>query len=379
LKIVHFHNGSGGGILSVIRNLLAYRQHPDIENHVIYTINIEQIHDYKINHLVGAASERVFYYSPKWNFYFTCRQLAKLLPDDEALMVAHDWLELAMISNLGLNYPVVQFLHGDYDYYYKLAKRNQAWVDFFICVSPSIADELIRRMRGRVNDIQYLRLPVSNINSKRDYKSKLDLVFAGRCDEAKGFHLLPLIDAALRQKNIQADWHIAGPGSDQPQIQQQWMQPQVHFYGNLSQKDLTTLLLQSTAFVLPTLAEGMPLSVIEAMKAGAIPVINDLNGGIRELITNDVTGYRIPNNDPLVFAERIAAIAADTEKQKQLSIMAISFANTYFDPVQNTKLFEDCFIQASRKVKRKISFKTTGSRLDHPLLPNFLVKLIRSF
>jgi hypothetical protein len=111
LKIVHFHNGSGGGILSVIRNLLAYRQHPDIENHVIYTINIEQIHDYKINHLVGAASERVFYYSPKWNFYFTCRQLAKLLPDDEALMVAHDWLELAMISNLGLNYPVVQFIN----------------------------------------------------------------------------------------------------------------------------------------------------------------------------------------------------------------------------------------------------------------------------
>jgi len=114
------------------------------------------------------------------------------------------------------------------------------------------------------------------------------------------------------------------------------------------------------------------------MKAGAIPVVNDINGGLQELVTNDVTGYRIPNNDPLIFAECIAAITADAEKRKQLSAAAVSFANTYFDPVQNTKLFEDCFLQASRKSKKKKAFKTTGSRLDQPYLPNLLVKTIRS-
>jgi glycosyltransferase involved in cell wall biosynthesis len=355
-----------------------YKQHDIIENHVIYTINKEKQKHYTSPGLKGAATEQVFYYSPNWNFYYTCKQLAKLLPDGQCLVVAHDWLELGMVSNLGLQNPVVQFLHGDYDYYYYLAQRNQAWVDSFICVSASIADELKKRIPERINDVHYLRFPVPELKGTRENQATLELVFAGRCEEAKGYHLLPLIDAALQQKNILAHWHIAGPGSDQLQVQQQWKQSQVHFYGNLSQNDLTALLLKSTAFVLPTLAEGMPLSVIEAMKAGAIPVVNDLNGGLRELVTNDINGYRIPNNDPLIFAERLAAIAADAEKRKQLSAAAVSFANTHFDPFQNTKLFEDCFIKASKQAKKKTALKTTGSRLDQPYLPNLLVKTIRS-
>jgi glycosyltransferase involved in cell wall biosynthesis len=377
LNIVHFHNGFGGGVLTVIRNLVQYRQHPEWKQLVIYTLDKKKFSAFSPM-LPEDIGQKTWYYSRNWNFYYTAKQLAKLLPPKDTVLIAHDWLELAMISNLGLNYPVVQFLHGDYDYYYNLAQRNQAWVDSFICVSASIADELKRRMPDRSNDIQYLRFPVLEVNGTREDPSTPELVFAGRCDEAKGYDLLPLIDAALQQKNIHAHWHIAGPGSDQLQAQQQWKQSKVHFYGNLSQKELTALLLKATAFVLPSLAEGMPVSVVEAMKAGAIPVVNDLNGGLRELVTNDVTGYRIPNNDPLIFAERIAAIVADAEKRKQLSVAAVSFANTYFDPVQNTKLFEDCFIKAFQHPKKKTAFKTTGSRLDQPYLPNLLVKTIRS-
>lgn len=377
MNIVHFHNGFGGGVLTVIRNLLQYRQHPEWKQQVIYTLDKKKFSAFNPM-LPENIEQKIFYYSGNWNFYHTAKKLSKLLPASDTVLIAHDWLELAMISNLGLNYPVVQFLHGDYDYYYRLAQRNEAWVDSFICVSASIADDLKRRMPERSNDIQYLRFPVPEVNGTREDPSTLELVFAGRCDEAKGYHLLPLIDAALQQKNIQAHWHIAGPGSDQPKAQGQWEQSKVQFYGNLSQKELTALLLKSTAFVLPTLAEGMPLSVIEAMKAGSIPVVNDLNGGLRELVTNDVTGYRIPNNDPLIFAEHIAAIAKDAEKRKQLSAAAVSFANTHFDPVQNAKLFEDCFIKAFQQAKKKTAFKTTGSRLDQPYLPNLLVKTIRS-
>ncbi len=377
MNIVHFHNGFGGGVLTVIRNLVQYSQHPEWKQLVIYTLDKKKFSAFSPM-LPENMEQKILYYSGNWNFYHTAKKLSKLLPASDTVLIAHDWLELAMISNLGLNYPVVQFLHGDYDYYYRLAQRNEAWVDSFICVSASIADELKKRMPERSNDIQYLRFPVPEVNGTREDPSTPELVFAGRCDEAKGYHLLPLIDAALQQKNIQAHWHIAGPGSELSQAQQQWKKSKVHFYGNLSPKELTALLLKSTAFVLPTLAEGMPLSVIEAMKAGSIPVVNDLNGGLRELVTNDVTGYRIPNNDPLIFAERIAAIAGDAEKRKQLSAAAVSFANTYFDPVQNTKLFEDCFIKAFQHAKKKTAFKTTGSRLDQPYLPNLLVKTIRS-
>jgi glycosyltransferase involved in cell wall biosynthesis len=378
IKIFHFHNGTGGGVLSVIRNLLSFRQSSIIENHVIYTINKEEIPVYSIHHLEGATSERVFYYSSKWNFYHTCRALALLLLDSKSVIVAHDWIELGMISNLGLNNPVIHVLHGDYDYYFQLAQRHEAWIDSFICVSKSIADKLKKRMPNRSNDIRYIRFPIPEINCTRENKSTLELVFVGRCDQAKGYHLLPLIDASLQQKGILANWHIAGPGSDQTKAQQQWGNSKVQFYGNLSAEGLTSLLMKTTVLVLPTLAEGMPVSVIEAMKAGVIPVVNDLQGGLQELVINNVTGYRIRNNDHLIFADCIEGINADVEKRKQISTAAITYANMYFNPVENTKLFEDFFLQAYDKSKEKRAIKIIGSRLDQPYLPNLLVKIIRS-
>lgn len=378
MNIIHFHNGSGGGVLSVIRNLLAYRQDPNLQHHVVYTINQEQTKDYLPPGLAGAASEQVFYYKPHWNFYYTCRQLAKLLPAD-AVLVAHDWLELAMMSNLGLQYPVVQFLHGDYAYYYQLAVKHADWVDRFICVSASIETELKKRLPQRNSHIAYLRFPVPGINAARQSSAQPALVFAGRCEEAKGYFLLPKIDAALRQQQVYVQWHIAGAGSEKTGLQQIWGPADVRFYGNLHQEELAQLLLSATCFILPSIAEGMPVSVIEAMKAGAIPVVNDLPGGMQELVTDDETGYRIPQNDPILFAQQIGAIMHDSGKRKRLSAAAMAYANAYFDPIRNTQLIEQIFWSAGKQVLLKTARKTTGSRLDQPWLPNFLVKGIRYF
>lgn len=355
-----------------------FQQSADIENHVIHTINRDLVPEYTPLRLKGATTERVFYYSSHWNFYYTCEQLAKLLPDEDAVIAAHDWLELGMVSNLGLQNPVVQFVHGDYDYYYNLAERHAKSIDCFICVSGSIADNLKKRMPEREADIHYLRYPVPEIKNTREVFQSLQLVFAGRCEEAKGYHLLPWIDDALQQRNIHAHWHIAGPGSDSPESQQQWKNANVTFHGLLSQEKINVLLTLSAAFILPSFAEGMPVSVVEAMKAGAIPVVNDLNGGLQELITNDVTGYLIPNNDPEIFAERISEIFADSEKRKKISSAAIDFANLHFNPIQNSKLIEDLIIHTCGHSKKKKAFKTTGSKLDQPWLPNFITQSIRT-
>ncbi|MFN4285600.1 MAG: glycosyltransferase family 4 protein [Lacibacter sp.] len=381
IKIFHFHNGAGGGVLSVIRNLLAYRQHPEIENHVIYTINRNQIPDYKVPGLAGAASEQVFYYSPKWNFYYTCRQLAKLLPDDKAVIVAHDWLELGMVSNLGLQNPVVHYVHGAYDYYYSLAVRHSPWVDCYITVAQHIADELLLRMPGRKENIHYLRFPVPDVKcSVFDKLPGFHLVFAGRCEEAKGYPLLPEIDRALTSRGIRVQWHIAGEGSQVKAKQAIWpSDSEVQFYGNIAHDNLMQLLCRSHALILPSQAEGMPVSVIEAMKASAVPVVNDLPGGIQELVLEDVTGFRISNNRPTLFADRLAMLIADGHLWQKISSAASSYASMNFSPEKNTSQIEDSFLSAYFKNKIKDAQKIYGSRLDHPAIPNMIVKTIRSF
>ena len=194
IKIYHFHNGSGGGVMAVIRNLLKFSRNPAIQNHVIYTINKDEQPAYAVNNLEGAFSEKLFYYSPKWNFYYTCRKLSKLLPDEKSVVVCHDWLELGMVSNLGLQNPVVFFLHGSYDYYYQLAQKHEPAIDQFICVAQNIETKLLTFIPHRKENISYLRFPVPRINSTQVMQQHCNIIFVGRLTIDKGYPLLPLID-----------------------------------------------------------------------------------------------------------------------------------------------------------------------------------------
>jgi len=334
-KVFHFHNGAGGGVLSVVRNLLAYSQDPEIENHVIYTINLEQRSDFKLPKLEGAVTEQIFYFKANWNFYYTCRQLAKLLPDEKAVIVAHDWLELGMVSNLGLQNPVVHFVHGAYTYYYELAVKHSMWVDQYITVAKQISKELHSRIPHRVNDIQYFPFPVPTNDSK--YEKKIGtIVFAGRCEEEKGYQILPSIENILRSRGVIVEWHIAGVGSKDEILQKIWpVGTNIHFHGELTQKDLKNLLSRSQIFILPSKAEGMPISVIEAMKAGLVPLVNDIQGGVQEIIINNNTGFRVLNNDPESYAFHVENLFTNVSELKRLSNQSLNYSNKHFDPYIN--------------------------------------------
>jgi glycosyltransferase involved in cell wall biosynthesis len=379
IKVFHFHNGTGGGVLSVIRNLLLYKQHDTIENHIIYTINKEKQKHYTSPGLKGAASEQIFYYSPNWNFYYTCKQLAKLLPDEHCLLVAHDWLELGMISNLGLQNPVVQFLHGYYDYYFNLAKKHEAWIDAFICIAAAINEQLQIIIPSRSADIHYCRFPVPEvaITIKENKVSKI--LFAGRCEKGKGSDLLPAIAQQLKEAGEQFEWHIVGEGAEANQFK--WPEEvNVTFHGVKKNEALLTMLSSFDYFILPSLAEGMPIAVIEAMKAGVIPVVNDLPGGLQEIVMNEETGFRIKANAISGYTAALLRLEKDQPFKNKIASAAIQLANDFFQPQKNTAAIEEIFISTFLKTRtKKMKQKVIGSRLDTEWMPNKITTFIRKY
>ena len=378
IRVYHFHNGAGGGVLTVIRNLLKFSNNPAIENHVIYTINKEEKAVYPVNNLEGAFSEQIFYYSPKWNFYYTCMQLAKLLPDDNALVIAHDWLELGMMSNLGLQNPLVLFLHGDYDYYYHLAQQHEPAIDQFICVAQNIENNLVALLPARKERIAYLRFPVPEVSNKQVLKNDCPIIFIGRLIEGKGYPLLPVIAKELRRKNLNATWHIVGTAGNAEDETIWDKNIDVHFYNNISNDKVLALLPQMKILILPSIAEGMPVVVIEAMKAGVIPIVNDIDGGIQELVIDNITGYKIKDNQVNDFVERIAELIKNRDMVSTMQNNCITWANDMFDPIKNTMVIEDNLVKIySAKRKLKHAFKAYGSRLDTQWIPNWIVYLLR--
>jgi glycosyltransferase involved in cell wall biosynthesis len=79
----------------------------------------------------------------------------------------------------------------------------------------------------------------------------------------------------------------------------------IHFAGN--QKDVPAWLAAMDVFVLPSLFEGLPLSILEAMAAG-LPVIATAVDGTPEAVDDGVTGRLIPPEDPAAIAAAVVDV-----------------------------------------------------------------------
>jgi glycosyltransferase involved in cell wall biosynthesis len=382
IKVFHFHNGTGGGVLSVIENLLKYSTNEGVENHVIFTINKDLLAKYEMPKLEGAVTQQLFYYSAKWNFYHTCRQLAKLLPDDKSVVAAHDWLELGMSSQLGLRNPVVHFLHGDFDYYYDLAKKHGPSIDQFIVISPVIYHKLCSTMPDRKTDIHYCRFPVPAAHPIRKENKILRIIYCVRslAEERKQFKILPLINKKLAAKNLKIEWTIIGGGMEKREVENvMHQQTGISFFPVLPNEEVINLLPQQDLFILPSLSEGFPVAVVEAMKAGLVPLVTNWDGATDELIINNETGYYFSPYDVDKYAATISLLSNDRKLLYQLAENAIEKANELFDPFENTNDIEEVIVQAySSDKKIKKPFKIYGSRLDKEWIPNFITRSLRN-
>ncbi|HSB70238.1 MAG TPA: glycosyltransferase [Candidatus Methylomirabilis sp.] len=84
--------------------------------------------------------------------------------------------------------------------------------------------------------------------------------------------------------------------------------PRAHFLGE--QPDVAPWLAQMHLYVQPSVAEGMPNSVLEAMASG-LPVVATTVGGTPEVVVDGETGLLVPPRDPAAMAGAIEKISAD--------------------------------------------------------------------
>jgi glycosyltransferase involved in cell wall biosynthesis len=381
INVLHFNNGSEGGVLTLIRTLIEGKQNRHIENHVIYTITKDRKKKFQQPQIQNLSTQNVFFYSQKWNFYTTCKNLSRYIHDSNTILVAHDWLELAMISNLGLKNPVVFVLHGDFDYYYNLAILHQRNIDIFLCVSNKIASHLKTLLENRNKKIFYLKHSVKNYYPiKKDFKKiKCAFYVNDLNDNRKQLLLLPKINEYLLEAGINIEWHIAGGGMTQNDFYKFWSNRNAIFYGKLSGSDLDDYLSHCNIFILPSLQEGFPISLVESMKNGLVPLISNWGGAVEDLVIHDFNGYYVDIGDFKTYASYLRLLYLNESKLQEMSANAISSANNQFDPIKNAFIYENIIIEHPNKSNpQKHRFKSTGSRLDNQLIPNIITFFLRN-
>lgn len=91
----------------------------------------------------------------------------------------------------------------------------------------------------------------------------------------------------------------------------------VHFLG--SRTDVESVLAQNDIFCLISNYEGLPISIIEAMRAG-MPVIASDVGGVNELIQDGLNGYLIPRGNLSELAEKLEYMLQHRENIESMGI-----------------------------------------------------------
>jgi len=104
-------------------------------------------------------------------------------------------------------------------------------------------------------------------------------------------------------------------------------------------QDIPRILKALDIFVLTSLWEGLPISVLEAM-AASLPVIATNTGGIAEVVSGGKTGFLVPPGDVNRMTEKLNNLLADENLRKQLGENAKTSLGSEFsveNMVKNTE------------------------------------------
>jgi glycosyltransferase involved in cell wall biosynthesis len=152
----------------------------------------------------------------------------------------------------------------------------------------------------------------------------LEVLFLGRLGERKG--VPELLDALADPRLAGRPWHatVAGDGDVERyrrHAARRGLSARVDLPGWVGPPEMRRLLARAHVLVLPSRAEGLPLSVLEAFAWG-VPVVSTPVGSIPEVVTHGVDGLLVATGRPDLLAAALSALLGDEDWRVALAAEA---------------------------------------------------------
>ncbi len=232
-----------------------------------------------------------------------------------------------------------------------LDRLTQARVDRYVCVSKAVADFSRREARlpaeklavipNGIDPARYLAAAPADLTPFEIPPGALVAVCVGRLAPQKGHSWL--LRTAPQWLGSLPDSHLllVGEGPDRPRLErlvrETGLEGRIHLSGFSA--DVPGILAASRVLVLPSLWEGMPNVVLEAM-AGGLPVVASNVEGVGELL-GPLTGEQtVPCGDDRALAARIEAILRDESLARSLGSQNRERVTRYFSMDATCRAYE---------------------------------------
>jgi colanic acid/amylovoran biosynthesis glycosyltransferase len=172
----------------------------------------------------------------------------------------------------------------------------------------------------------------------------LRLLSVGRLTPAKGQLLLVQACAALKREGWVFELTVVGDGPDRARLEaavnSHGLQRQVRLAGALNQHEVQVELSRADVFVLPSLAEGIPVVLMEAMASG-VPCISCPVNGIPELIDHGHSGLLATPGDVVDLTHQLRRFLSEPGLRQHLARQGRATVEQHFHLDRNVARLAD--------------------------------------
>ena len=153
----------------------------------------------------------------------------------------------------------------------------------------------------------------------------------GRLNPQKNFSFFIRIAAEVLKRHPQALFLLAGEGPEDGLLRKLAREcglgERLHFCGYVP--DARQVYLAADVLVMPSLFEGLPMTLLEAM-AMRVPVVASALDGIAEVVEDGRDGFLVPSGDAALFCERVCELIENHALAKALGAAASKKISTRF-------------------------------------------------
>lgn len=266
--------------------------------------------------------------SPEGNDYSLPSKINKLLKENNVdILNSHDWgvfIESALAIRKSRNVKFVHTVHGPYTNYseglkskIKIKLRHIAekylsrYVYKIITVSDSIKEYIICDIKINKDIIETIHNGIDDISNNiiKETDNKIKLVTVGRLAKVKNYKLL--LNALKKVLETTSNFHltIVGDGPEKNELTKHCdfigLNKYVSFLG--FRRDIKNILTKNDVFVMSSSYEGISIALLESMSL-SMPSIATSVGGLPESILNNETGFLVPSDDAVSYAEKVVKL-----------------------------------------------------------------------
>jgi len=189
-------------------------------------------------------------------------------------------------------------------------------------------------------------------NGIKNWDLPLNILFIGRIDRNKGLDYIYQGFSILKEKeNTNFRFIMAGSGPDKEEFVNKFtnlLGPSFEYKGVITGQDKTDLLKNCNLFLLPSLYEGLPISLLENMSFGNVPVVTNV-GSVGSVVTDGKNGIIVSIGSAEEIAKAIETLSTDTNILQQMSANARKHIFKHFNPQDYIKKLNSIYYQVANR------------------------------